>query len=231
MEALVLQSISPGLHRRSAPLLIALASTALLLAGPAPADASPGKIISPVRGAILRSGQSVAVEWRSLPRSADEMELLLILDDSAETSLRLTRQLSPLTRSYLWQVPNLPGRRARLVLRFGNDGKEQECEPSEPFTIVPDRSEPLAAIGFHDGEWWLSKRLGAAPGCGVSGDRARIGELQEVHTVALTPSYETNGAGREQHGSRAVSVKQGKSPHPMAAYGLPRQPLSIPLRP
>jgi hypothetical protein len=173
----------------------------------------------------------VSIEWQRPPESADEMEILLVLDDSAETTLRLTRQLSPSTSSYLWQVPNLPGSRARLVLRFGEDGREQECEPSEPFAIVTSAEEPLAPISFSDGEWWLGNRFGLPTSCGVTGGRTSISQPTGARAAAVLPSVDSGSGDQQRRDCQADCRQRNRAPRQTASRHLARCPLTFPLRP
>lgn len=196
-----------------------------------PAGADNGVIISPGAGATLISGQMVSIDWHELPAEAEEMEILLVLDQTSGTSLRLTHQRSPRTTTYSWQVPNLPSRDARLQLRYGHDGVEHECPPSEPFAIIASPSEPLAAIAFHAGEWWLGKISAINPAGSVSGEPARIGALPAAAIMAVLPvTDQLDGAARQQCVSLGTSVP-GAAAHSPADYGLTRQPMDIPLRP
>lgn len=195
----------------------------------ASAAADHGAIISPGAGATLMSGQRVSIDWHELPAKAEEMEILLVLDHG--TVLRLTHQRSARATTYSWLVPNLPSRDARLQLRYGHDGVEHECLPSEPFAIIASLSEPLAAIAYHAGEWWLGKIAAVNPAGSVSGEPTRIGALPATATMAVLPvSDQLASAARQQSVSLAKGVPNAAADAP-ADYGLTRQPMDIPLRP
>lgn len=113
------------------------------------------RIVTPTCGAVLVAGEVIDVRWEGLPANVDEMELLLDMPGSAEIRLRLTPQLNATTESYRWRVPNLPGRNARLRLRWGRDGVETEGEAGAAFTILPHPHAPLTGVRFRAGEWWV----------------------------------------------------------------------------
>ena len=133
-----------------------------LLGVSAVAAARPVVVDAPVRGGRpLEAGTAVEVSWRGLPGNVEEVELLLSLDGGRRVAVRLTEQLSPAGRSWIWRVPNISARRASLVLRMGIEGREIESAPSEPFEIVSDASRPGESVELRDEELWLGEE-GAA---------------------------------------------------------------------
>jgi hypothetical protein len=117
-------------------------------------DAGWGRVLTPASGHRLVAGGFTHVRWSALPPGTKEFELLLSVDGGHSYLLRLTPQLDPSLGVYAWRVPNLPAPLARLRLRVGIDGREVECPPSEPFTIVPIDTEPRALVEHRAGEWW-----------------------------------------------------------------------------
>jgi hypothetical protein len=141
--------------------LAGLAGCALLVVA-GTAAAGPGRITAPGSGDTLTSGELVVVRWEALPAGVDEFELLLVVDDASGSQVRLSSQLAATRSSFLWRVPNLPGERARLLLRYGLDGREVEAEPGPPFAIRCSLEQPLEAVGFQAGEWWLAREIGGS---------------------------------------------------------------------
>jgi hypothetical protein len=142
---------------------VALAGSLLLLSSVA--AASPpgmGQVVAPAAGAVLRAGELTEVRWSPLPAEVEEVELLLSLDGSWGSSLRLTRQLEPGACRFTWSVPNLPTTSARLRLRFGGLGGEELAAAGAPFTIVTARDAPLAGLQLLRSELWVSDVRGLA---------------------------------------------------------------------
>lgn len=98
----------------------------------------------------LEPGEVVTVGWSGLADDVEELEFLLQRDDG--DVVRLTEQLTPFGDSFGWIVPNLPSRRATLVLRAGIEGREVTLASSEPFVI--HRTAGTARMRFRNGEWW-----------------------------------------------------------------------------
>jgi len=98
----------------------------------------------------LEPGEVVTVGWSGLADDVEELEFLLQRDDG--DVVRLTEQLTPFGDAFGWIVPNLPSRRATLVLRAGIEGREVTLASSEPFVIHGVAG--TARLRFRDGEWW-----------------------------------------------------------------------------
>ncbi len=212
------------------------AAVLVMLLGWVPAGAEDdigGIIVSTGAGEILTGGQLVSISWQGVPAGTEELEILLFTEGS-EHHLRLTRMLAPETRSYPWQVPNLPGIRARLVLRFGRDGVEHECEPSRPFMIVPSLSQPVSPIMFRAGEWWVGSRhdpsMGAASLTTSSDDDRLTARLGRRAVAVLPEGPQSFGDPGQPAGRKQTGVLQGEGQQE-ERYGLPRQPMDVPLRP
>ena len=134
---------------------------ALVIVAPAAADDERAVILIPAGGEVLVGGQHVLVRWTA-PAAADELELMLLLDHGPTRELRLTRQLDPTAGAYLWQVPELPQRAARLRIRWGADGVETPGVPGGEFTIVAASRAAALDLHWHGGEWWLTPSLPSA---------------------------------------------------------------------
>src|SRR5690242_13656286 len=74
----------------------------------------------------VNAGETVIVAWGAIPDRAEEFEILLSVDGAGTAAIRATASLDPATRSIEWRVPNLPARRARLRIRWGNRRREVE---------------------------------------------------------------------------------------------------------
>jgi hypothetical protein len=201
----------------------------LALAGPA--LAGTGRVLSPAAGESLTPGELVEVRWEALPSEVDELELLLEVDARADVRVRLTPQLAAATSSYLWRVPNLPGDRARLRVRFGRRGEEIECEPGAPFAIRPDPDTPLNTVRFRSGEWWLDGRLASpwAPLSGLTGEIAA--SLCEHPLPASAPSPDETPSPGPSRRLQPGDGTQAPGTRPERSGGMSRLPLDTPLRP
>ncbi len=114
-----------------------------------------GAVLNPNRGERLIPGQTLDLRWSSLPPHVDEFELLLSLDGGRHYPVRVTPQLDPSLGGLAWTVPNLPTDWARLRLRWGCDGVEQEGPESAAFSIGSSDGQPMQAARYRNGEWWL----------------------------------------------------------------------------
>ncbi len=197
-----------------------------------PPAAGAVRILAPAAGDILIAGQLVDVRWEGLPADVDEMELLLEVDRSAAWHLRLTPELAATTRTYPWRVPNLPGSRATLRLRWGRDGVETEGEPSAPFRIEVDPRAPLAGARFRSGEWWIAESSAAAlpPWSTLAGvPGLAVGHLQPATTSEGSECLSEGMAPRLQRTGSHHRPRRGPAvgrPHTTV-----RCPVTAPLRP
>jgi hypothetical protein len=126
---------------RAAALILA----ALLFAVPAGAAKAksplrvPLRVLSPSPGAELVQGSLVSVTWEApegLPEPIVEWEAFLSLDDGRTYPLRITPHLDISIRRFSCRVPDFPTRRARLLLRFGDEREEKELDVPGTFAIV-----------------------------------------------------------------------------------------------
>jgi len=116
---------------------------------------------------VVGAGDMVRVSWVA-PGEADELELLLLLDEGAREPLRLTESLPGSRGTWSWRVPNLPARSARLVLRWGVEGHEILGPPGPVFSISCSGAT-LTTVGRRDGELWAGEDgLPSVRGYGLS---------------------------------------------------------------
>lgn len=130
--------------------LAALAWASTAWASTARAEPSPSlvRITTPLDGADLPTGSLAALEWEPLAPfdrlQAVEWEAFLSVDGGAHYSLRITPHLDSDLRRILWQVPAVPTRDARLLLRFGDEKHEVGYEVPLRFAISGPAALPSA---------------------------------------------------------------------------------------
>jgi hypothetical protein len=205
-----------------------------LLAAVVLAAAGGGTVLAQVSVSIpefgaVRAGATAKIEWRGLPEEADELELLLSVE-GRDLPVRLTPQLAPRAGTLLWRVPNLPSRRARLTIRFGIDGKEVESAPSDAFEVLPSRDEPLAAIVFHDGEWWAQEKS-ESPLAGLLGEGSAGGRIQEERNEppCAGSSFTSLPSGPRESSLGEMAPASRRPPRIPRPFP-PRSPLDVPAR-
>lgn len=112
---------------------------------------APVTITSPLASDTLHAGESIVLSWQALPEierhaGLEEWEAFLSLDDGASYTVRLTPHLDFDRRSFSATLPPFAARRARLLLRFGDEQEELEYEVPGAFEIRPASApgrEPL----------------------------------------------------------------------------------------
>jgi len=111
-------------------------------------------------GPVVSAGDTVALTWRALPGEAEELEVLLSLDDGRTFPVRVSPEIEAREGGYRWRVPALATEHARLRIRYGVAHHEIETEPTAAFRIAlasaPREPGPL----FREGACWP----GADPG-------------------------------------------------------------------
>jgi hypothetical protein len=184
--------------------------------------------VAPPTFGTVRAGETARIQWQGLPRGVEELELLLSVE-GRELPIRVTPQLAAEAGLVLWQVPNLPSRRARLAIRYGLDGEEVESEPGAAFEILPTDGEAPAALEFRQGEWWIQEReRDRFPGALKPRDQSdRVREDRETSPCAasrqLAPVPES-GASRRSMSKVFAPVA------PSVGLVLVRKPVEIPAR-
>ena len=118
----------------------------LLLAAfpwPAAAVAGPGvELVAPRADAVWTAGGRALLEWReraAAPAEFEEWEAFLSLDGGATWPYRLTPHLDRSRSRVEVELPPVPTRRARLLLRFGDESRETEWLVPGEIEILPGR--------------------------------------------------------------------------------------------
>ncbi len=204
--------------QRARVLAVALAVTARLAAG----NGAGGRLVAPAAGASLRAGGVVTVRWTPVDRGVEEFELLLSLDGGLTFPLRLTEMLNPQSTSYVWHVPNLPSRAARLRLRVGVEGRELLLPPGPEFTVAGDAGAPTERLTYRRGEWWPTEGVASEPhavdveprwtGGGTSGEGA-------VGAAAIPPQPPDLGAAQATTPAGRVNPRAGRTQPTSAVSG------------
>jgi len=136
----------PTLRTRAAAACIAFAIAALAWlapARPAHADAAHDLPAPVLDRTDLRAGERVVLRWPAI-EGADEMELVFTVDGGRHYDVRVSPELSGGECRYVWTVPNVGVRAARVRLRARIAGRET-CGPAGlAFSIA---SDPVRAVG------------------------------------------------------------------------------------
>lgn len=160
------------------------------------------EISTPLGGSRVTVGDFVPIAWQGdiaalRAAGATEWEAFLSVDGGKSYPLRITPHLDLAHDQFRWQVPAYPTRRARLLLRFGDERDEHIVESSTEFEIVaPNRPVHL----WQPVRWRVGGR-GEKPrpsDRGVlvwtEGDRFG-GDLQTVAAIDPTCDLETARVG------------------------------------
>jgi hypothetical protein len=120
-----------------------LALALVLAAAPAAAGQEPAlvRLAAPQAGEILTGGGTAELAW--VPQGpferldhVEEWEAFLSFDGGATYPVRITPHLDRDLQRVRWQVPAIPTRDARLLLRFGDERRETYVELPQRFTIA-----------------------------------------------------------------------------------------------
>lgn len=137
-----------------------LLALALLVfaAAPAAAQQEPGlvRLAAPQAGEILTGGGTAELAW--VPQGpferldhVEEWEAFLSFDGGATYPVRITPHLDRDLQRVRWQVPAIPTRDARLLLRFGDERRETYVELPQRFIIAEAPWAPPLFGGAHIG--------------------------------------------------------------------------------
>mgnify|MGYP001390940100 CR=1 FL=1 len=105
------------------------------------AAVAQAQLASPQSGERFTVGDFVPILWQAdvaalRAAGATEWEAFLSVDGGKTYPLRITPHLDLTHDQFRWQVPAYPTRRARLLLRFGDERDERIVESSSEFEIV-----------------------------------------------------------------------------------------------
>ena len=133
----------------------------LVLAGPAwsfPKKPVDPNAVLPARfepiPTSVKAGELLELEWDGVPAGAEELELILSLDDGATYTYRVTPQLHGRARSYRWTVPNFAAERARIRLRYGTEHGERDGALSPAFCMLADARAPITRDAVREDRGW-----------------------------------------------------------------------------
>jgi hypothetical protein len=216
---------------------VLLAAASLILAA-LPAAAHTARFLRPGPHGRLSPGQIIEVEWPAdaVVHAADEMELVLSLDDGRTFPLRVTGNLPRGTTRAAWRVPALRAPRARLALRAGEGEDESESEAirvmSDVFEILPGDSPSAEELLPLRGEWRTREAVELPEreepsSSALAGETSvsAIARLEDAGVPSRPPNLNAPGGA-------CVSSRNGGSESPRPADlrpTLPRRP-PLPLR-
>lgn len=114
------------------------------------AQAGGLRLVAPADGTTLRGGSFAEVRWTAaqLPPAAEEWEAFLSVDGGRYYAFRITPHLDADLRQFTFVVPNVDTKRARILIRAGNEVQELRFENPGTFSIErdPDAEEPIARL-------------------------------------------------------------------------------------
>src|SRR5262249_7672187 len=123
---------------------LAVLALAVLAAAPAAAMRQEPllvRLLAPEAGEVLTGGATAELAWA--PQGpvegldpVEEWAAVLSFDGGATYPVRITPHLDRDLRRFRWQVPAIPTRDARLLLRFGDERRETYVELPQRFTIT-----------------------------------------------------------------------------------------------
>jgi hypothetical protein len=163
-------------------------------------------------GSVLRPGDVRELEIAVPPAGADEWEAFLSVDGGRSFPFRITPHLPIAERSFSWTVPLLPTASARIRLRFGVGGIEQERVAPDRFAIdVSAGGSPLSGPG-------TALRSSPAPGeedtlvwVERSGSRTALAFADPLHGIA--PESRWSEGTRDRHGVPRRRPTLGRPAH------------------
>ncbi len=162
------------------------------------------QLASPQSGERFTVGDFEPIAWRAdhaalRAAGATEWEAFLSVDGGKTYPLRITPHLDLAHDQFRWQVPAYPTRRARLLLRFGDERDERIVESSTEFEIV--------AAAHPENHWqpviWRAGERGEKPrpsdrGVLVWTEGSRFGgNLQTVAAIDPTCDLKSAHAGSD----------------------------------
>jgi hypothetical protein len=199
----------------------------------------PVALEAPAHGAVLTAGSTAHLAWAPTPGTKplsgfEEWEVFLSLDGGASYPIRITPHLDADLRQVLWEVPDLPTRDARLLLRVGDERRETAFELPQRFVIegaATDANDATIAstaatfqVSFHRGEPALPGHPGVVSWVEGSRRGAAARQVIAVETLGLSQSV---AAQEARHGQAFAIVAGGSiAPPALAAASKPERPSS-----
>ena len=99
------------------------------------------RLVSPRAETPLAGGSITTIEWTAdapLPAHVEEWEAFLSVDGGRYYAVRITPHLGREMQRFTFAVPNVAANDVRILLRFGDEKREQEIELPARFSIRPD---------------------------------------------------------------------------------------------
>lgn len=197
----------------------------------------PVALEAPADGAVLTAGSTAHLAWAPLRGTEplagfEEWEVFLSVDGGASYPIRITPHLDAGIRQVLWEVPHLPTRDARLLLRVGDEHSETALRLPQRFAIEATGAGATAApstaafhLAFHRGEPALPGHPGVVSWVEGSRRGASARQVVAVETLGLRQSAATQ---ETRHG-QAFAVAEGGSlaPPALQAGAKPERPASV----
>lgn len=191
---------------------------------------------APARREVVTAGGTTPVNWSLAGldgHEIEEMELLLSLDGGKTFPVRITRDLSPGTRSFAWRVPALPTEQARLALRTGEDGEETIAFISEEFTIAAGADLPLEPTKHVGDEWRTRDAFDGSAGESAPDPTALAGATGFIGSLPPLPpatAPKPTGATLEDSSHAVCPEAPHQPPSPAIPTPFSRVPTSAPMR-
>jgi len=208
-----------------------LAALLVILAGaavPARALAESGPRLASLAHLSVHAGQRVEIRWTSGGETG-ELEILLSLDGGRHYPLRISPELDARAGRYVWRVPNLASREARLELRFESERGERTSEPGEPFVIEADADRPAERAQVAEGAWWQGLDEPRAADAAALGE-ARDPSLRAGRAALAAMTSPRDPLHPEVHAERSTFVSTAANFDAQAAPGTPGLTRNLPLR-
>ncbi|HZF07769.1 MAG TPA: hypothetical protein VFE33_03175 [Thermoanaerobaculia bacterium] len=146
-----------SLRRLLATALFATGLSVPTLATAAPATAAvPVRLLAPAEGTVLQGGATAVLAWAPRPGLRgewEEWEAFFSLDGGATYPFRLTPHLDRDLRRVSFKVPRFPTRQGRLLLRVGDERREQVFELPQNFTITVPPGRVGQFLDLQQREW------------------------------------------------------------------------------
>ena len=162
-------------------------ATVPAMAQAAKESAASWTLLTPTDGSVLKAGSQVLVTWDlQLERELIDnewAEMELVLETEEGVNMRLSPQMTVDKRSFMWTVPHINTRTARLVMQCGVEGEGERYRfvQSGAFTIKFGRTEPYVLLNSLRGHitpgqnldisWTSNLRAGSSYDVMISFDR------------------------------------------------------------